>query len=412
MDPSNPRFYYEVPYQASAANYPSHCDDTDTSISTKITSLQCQTRPIVTAHPSYEELASSISKALEIARHVAEPYLSRLSMAEQPSELQQLIQSYNLLHSQLEQSIRQRKRSELLHQQLEQLIDAIRNLISHAVNSSDTDFSDLQPVLSKLSLDAAQSIYFDTLNPSSGTTNTGMVVSTATAPEMDHLDTLREEIGKVGTRLELLEQRISSAENFISRSIDPLIEKEQRLNETFDTTMAEIRRRQTEVESLVSVVANTATAGSFAGVATKEEGVANLFRVLAILFMLLALVFAGYSLLEAAKTPLNLQASAFRLAFAIMLSIPAAYLAKESTKHRRQQHLHLRVALELTALGPFSASLPSETQDRLKEDIARRIFGRNQPELGAADYFPINIQDFLLAFLRREKENSKKADGG
>lgn len=84
-----------------------------------------------------------------------------------------------------------------------------------------------------------------------------------------------------------------------------------------------------------------------------------------------------------------------------MLSIPAAYLARESAKHREKQYAHQQTSLDLKAIAPYIASLPQEEQHKIKIEIAGRIFAAKDFNKVDTDSYPININEIIMEIIKK-----------
>lgn len=90
-----------------------------------------------------------------------------------------------------------------------------------------------------------------------------------------------------------------------------------------------------------------------------------------------------------------------RILLSLLLTVPAAYLAKEAAKHRIQQNAYLQIAMNVSAVKSLIGDLDKEVQDSIFADLANKLFaspvgvGSNV----AADAYPMNINDMLLKML-------------
>ncbi|MDF0535853.1 hypothetical protein PY479_16410, partial [Shewanella sp. A32] len=76
-----------------------------------------------------------------------------------------------------------------------------------------------------------------------------------------------------------------------------------------------------------------------------------------------------------------------------LLGIPAAYAAKESSKHRELENHNRRAELELASLDPYLEKLPKETKDKVKEELTVKFFGLNQ--LHQMEEESVTIKDII-----------------
>ena len=102
------------------------------------------------------------------------------------------------------------------------------------------------------------------------------------------------------------------------------------------------------------------------------------------------------------------KASVFRMILAVLLSVPSAYLARESAKHRELHNKHLQTSLELRAINPYLASLPVDEQHRIKAEVAGRIFGSKELDIRGVDSYPLNMQEIIMEIIKKIEIKGKK----
>lgn len=190
---------------------------------------------------------------------------------------------------------------------------------------------------------------------------------------------------------------------------------EAKLDESLDAAKAavnavviDLQRKQEEVNNLVGLISGTSVAGSYGKSADAERFWANATRNGSVLLMLVIVLIVGYSLLETGTPHFEWQTSLFRLVFSLALSVPAAYLARESSKHRLQQYTYMRMSLDLQSITPYLASLPEAEQHRLKAEMASRLFGGKESVAPQQESYPLNIQDLMMALISRVGEPHKQ----
>ncbi|MGF0336767.1 hypothetical protein [Ectopseudomonas toyotomiensis] len=135
--------------------------------------------------------------------------------------------------------------------------------------------------------------------------------------------------------------------------------------------------------------------------ATQEKTQSILYRRLAIGFMIASVAILVYALLAAEQGELLSLAVIPKILASILLGVPAAYFARESAQHRRQQYLYQQYSFNLNALGPFLADFEKEHKDELKAELARKIFTATHDGGSKDDSYPINIQEVLMLLLSK-----------
>ncbi|GAF52690.1 hypothetical protein [Psychrobacter sp. JCM 18900] len=139
----------------------------------------------------------------------------------------------------------------------------------------------------------------------------------------------------------------------------------------------------------------------YADSADQEKIAADWLRWGSLFCMAIIILIAGYSFWESIHQSFDLSNSLLRLALVFLLSVPAAYLARESTKHRQQQYTHLQTSLDLKAINPYIASLPEEEQHKIKSEIAQRIFAPKDFQSISNESYPINSQEVIMALIAK-----------
>lgn len=124
--------------------------------------------------------------------------------------------------------------------------------------------------------------------------------------------------------------------------------------------------------------------------------------------MALIVLVVGYSFWETTNSDFNWQNSIFRIVLAFMLSAPAAYLARESAKHREQQYAHQQTSLDLKAIEPYIASLPEDEQHKIKIEIAGRLFGAKDLSKVSVDPYPANTHEIAMEIIKKLDLNKRE----
>lgn len=232
-------------------------------------------------------------------------------------------------------------------------------------------------------------------------------ISTALAGELEpSLGKFRDRLSLQEDQLKVLESRIAGIPDAIAtqlelgmRSIDaPFKSAATKLDTFIDEFRAtqvqaekEINRIKEELAVSYSKTAGTALAGDYGESALSEKEQAESFRTYATVLMVMSILLAVLMYVETLGVDYNWQSSISRLIIILLISIPATYFARESSRHRRQYHSQLRMSLDLHAINPYLASLPVQDQHKLKGEIALRLFGSRDStekvfdEVGASD---------------------------
>lgn len=229
---------------------------------------------------------------------------------------------------------------------------------------------------------------------------------------------LKSELEKI--RAEGFTQELNSAENLLktaqkiqdlesnSKSIETIIQGEiDKSLMYYEETSLEIDEKRKQINNILEIASSDVLSGDHGKNAAKEEKTANRLRILSVTCMILILGILGFTIWESTKSNFSWDVALFRVSIAFLLSVPAAYLARESAKHREQQYYYRQTALNLKAISPYIASLPEQEQHKLKIDIAASIFSGRETTKFDSDPYPINTQEILMALLSKIETPSK-----
>lgn len=213
--------------------------------------------------------------------------------------------------------------------------------------------------------------------------------------------------------LKVIEREVSTGSeqtNKITRQIRALqsevVNFDKNLNEfinakkkEFDDHLSYLNTKKTEVDELVGTLSGTAIYGSYNDCAKNEKFWADRTRFISFLLMIAVVSVIGFTLYESSNQDFDLKIVMFRFVFSIALSVPAAYAARESAKHRNQQYQYQRLAMDLKSIDPYLSSLPSDLQHKLKVEMASKMFCPSVNEASEVDSYPINIQEIIMAIV-------------
>ena len=193
--------------------------------------------------------------------------------------------------------------------------------------------------------------------------------------------------------------------------------KTESIREAFDSTLKDLNAKSVQMDELLEQSANRTMAQDYDSSASNERKAADRLRYGSIGCMIIIIGIVCYSFYDSTHSGFDWESSIFRTVLVFILSIPAAYLSRESTKHREQQYNYHHTALDLKAITPYIASLPEADQNRIKISIAERIFASRQTNVAKQESFPLNTQDLMMELIKkvdlsRKSEQQDKAEKG
>lgn len=203
-----------------------------------------------------------------------------------------------------------------------------------------------------------------------------------------------DEVSGLRRNIEQLKSEISELQNTMVQEVG----KAAKIAED-----AEVRSKEvdSQINGLLEQNASKILLIDYANTAETEGKSANSLRRWSLICMALTGVVLCVALYESLSSGLDWKQAIFKIFTAIALSVPAAYLARESAKHRSQQHINRRISLDLRAITPYIATLPAEEQNKIKSEVASKIFGVQENGSASSDNYPLNIQELVKMMIEK-----------
>lgn len=214
----------------------------------------------------------------------------------------------------------------------------------------------------------------------------------------EHFRETKSEISNLAQAAEKLKSEINALQ-------EDMLTESKKASEISKAATEHAKEAQIKIDKLLETTSSKVLLLEYSTTADEEEASANRMRWLSLVCMALTGGILLYTVYDTLNKELDWKQSVFRMFIALALSVPAAYLARESAKHRAQQHTSRRIALDLKAVTPYISSLPPEDQIKIKSEVASRIFGVHNNE-APSDSYPLNIQELLKSLI--EKIPTKK----
>lgn len=163
---------------------------------------------------------------------------------------------------------------------------------------------------------------------------------------------------------------------FIATSSQSSTELQESIREAGAQQMDEIEALKAEAEKIVGVIASTGMAGGYQKIADGEHRSALVFQITTVVSIVGLIVFAVWAFLNVASGGFDAGMFAAKAFAAISFGILAGYAARQAERHQSNERYHRKMELELTAIGPYVAALPEETQMEVRRELAQKMFGR------------------------------------
>jgi hypothetical protein len=222
-----------------------------------------------------------------------------------------------------------------------------------------------------------------------------------------HGQSLRDEIKKDIIEESLLGKIKTNA----SEAAESINNKLVDISNELQSKKEEYARQSEHINDLLSSISEKGITGNYGKFANKESRIAEILRVLSVVFMSMSIGVIIYTLFQMSDSEsaglVNDMSLAIRVMLALSISVPAAYLAKESSRHRVQEHHYRKIQLDINTLEPFTASFDIEDRNELKREMASKIFSKDSV-LNNKNSYPIDVQELVLELLRNAKNSAKE----
>lgn len=165
--------------------------------------------------------------------------------------------------------------------------------------------------------------------------------------------------------------------------------------------LALLTQHKSDAERIVQVVGNIGVTGNYQRIADNENLQANIWRRLTLAFFGLGVALAFLTFCKFYFEPVHPDTTltvVIRLLFALAITAPAWYTAKESARHRTNSDRARQTELELASLGPFIELMPPETKNSIREELSKKYFGnqveehQSEPPLITKDLINVAIE--------------------
>lgn len=218
---------------------------------------------------------------------------------------------------------------------------------------------------------------------------------------------LEYRISELNKNIINLEKDLESARQSIKSIETETVEKLKNIDEYAKETQSRLSQKESRINEIVGITTEKAIAGNYETTAEIESRNADRMRNYSLSFMLMMILVTSYTYYQSFYHTVNLSSSIIKLSIVIILSIPAGYLARESAKHRNQQHKYEQLSLHLKAASPYVEDLPEEIKNEIKIKIADQIFSQGTSRHNDEESFRLST-DFVLKKILEKVEKLPK----
>lgn len=200
-------------------------------------------------------------------------------------------------------------------------------------------------------------------------------------------DSVARERAEAAAAVAKLEQAFAIRETERAAAFDAALNKvrtdysalEQSTEGEAAVLLSGLEELRSNAAKIVQVVGNIGVTGNYQRIANDEASKADFWRWATVLFFAGGVTLAGATFYRFWGEPItteSLWAIAVRLLYAIAITAPAWYTARESARHRTNSDRARQTELELASLGPFIELLPPDKKIAIREEMTKLYFGR------------------------------------
>lgn len=152
-------------------------------------------------------------------------------------------------------------------------------------------------------------------------------------------------------------------------------EQKKNFETNSENVIKKLNEKLSEANKIVNIVGNVGVTGNYQNIANEHKKSADNFRLIALAFMIIMSGLLIWSIIELSHGEFNLYKSLVRILAAAVLTYPAIYAARESSKHRKLETQNRKLELELASIGPFIELLNEDKKHIIKEELVKKYFG-------------------------------------
>lgn len=172
--------------------------------------------------------------------------------------------------------------------------------------------------------------------------------------------------------------------------------------------ISKLETHKEEARKLVQIVGNDTVTGNYQRIAVSEGKTADALRFATLAFFGLGLAVACATFYKFWGQPFNAEngwAVVIRLLYAIAITTPAWYTARESARHRTNSDRARQTELDLAAIGPFIELLPEEKKIEIRERMTGLYFGKSvEPHTSNSPFDAIAVKDMAVELVKLLKK--------
>lgn len=189
-------------------------------------------------------------------------------------------------------------------------------------------------------------------------------------------------------------------------------ERSQLAEAEAQSLLEKLRAHEQEIARLANAMGTKGITATYSAIANSEIGAANRWRNATVamfgLGLLVALV-VFCMFVRAGFSNINLVEIGIRFGFALVVTSPAIYFARESARHRTIGDRARQAEMELTSLGPFIANLDSESQEAIRARLVDKYFGRPlEPHTSESPVKFKDVSNLAVELVKASRDTAEK----
>lgn len=147
-------------------------------------------------------------------------------------------------------------------------------------------------------------------------------------------------------------------------------------------TIATLEEHKERAQRLVYVIADTGMAGGYQRVADEERRLARRWQLGTAISLIFLIGSAIVLFISTLNMDISIEVFLARAFVTGTFGIFAGYSARQASRHSEIERYNRRMELEIASIEPYLENLPPEKQIEIKEDFAKKVFGREaEPSL-------------------------------
>ena len=175
------------------------------------------------------------------------------------------------------------------------------------------------------------------------------------------------------------EQLKSNNESIISELNKKNDEHMDQLLEKTKMLLAKLEEYKKQAENLVHVISLTGMVGGYQKHANEERRVARVWQILSVLAFAGLIIFAIFAFKATLNVDFKWSLFAGRVFVASTFGLLGAYAARQADRREEVERKNRKMELEIASIDPFLVELPESDKFRIKEELAKKLFGKEEP---------------------------------